>query len=137
MTPADDQQLNNLGDQVASVCGRTPAVLAAWIFGSRACRRARPSSDLDVAILLDRRLESGFPMLGFASKLEAACGIQVDVVILNRSGELLKHQVRQSGKRVFCRDDTAVRRFEIAGRRAYEDFLYLHRRHVARILHRR
>lgn len=134
MTPSES--IPNLEQRLAALCEAFPAIVAAWLFGSRAGQSARPDSDVDVAVLLRPQPAPAFSVLEFALELERACSLRVDLVVLNRAGELLKHEVRRSGRLVFSRDDSARKQFEIRGRKSFEDFLHLHRRHVQRVLYR-
>jgi uncharacterized protein len=77
-------------------------VVLAYLFGSQAEGTARPSSDIDIAVLLppgtpreqffDRRL----------SLINAAMDVlhtsKVDLVVLNEAGPLLMHQVVKFGR---------------------------------------
>ena len=58
-----------------------------------------------------------------------------DLVLLNRAGEVLKHQIRRCGRLIFERDSSKRKAFEISGRKLYEDFLYLHRNYVRMVLY--
>ena len=67
-------------------------VRLALLFGSRARGRARPGSDADVAVL-GRNLD----LLGLASQLSLAAGVEVDVVSLEDPGyPLLNALLRDS-----------------------------------------
>lgn len=127
-----DVCLENIREQ----CKKEDAVLAAYLFGSTAVGWARAGSDIDVAVLLDEESLETFPVLEWAVRLEKACGRPVDLVILNRAGELLKYEVRRRGRLVFDRDPPRRKRFEVLGRKRFEDFLYLHRRYVSKVLYR-
>ncbi len=109
-----------------------PAILSVYLFGSQSTGKAKPKSDLDLAVLLQPGREDDFPVLELAVSLEKALGLRVDLVILNRAGELLKYQVRRYGRLLYDRDPRLRKQFEIWGRKSYEDFLYLHRRHLSR-----
>ncbi len=74
-------------------------------------------------------------MLEFSSDLEKISSRRIDLIILNRSGELLKHQVRRFGKVIFERDKNKRIKFEISGRKRYEDFIHLHNRYVKSVLY--
>ncbi len=113
-----------------------PAILAIYLFGSQSTGKAKPDSDLDLAILLFPGQEEDFPLLELAVSLEKALGLRVDLVILNRAGELLKYQVRRYGRLLYDRDPRLRKQFEVRGRKAFDDFLYLHRRHLSRAIHR-
>ena len=89
-----------------------------------------------MALLLNEDRSSEFSLLSFISNLERVCRRRrVDVVVLNRAGELLKYEVRRSGRVIFERDPVKRKGFEISGRKRYEDFLYLHRRYAQSVLY--
>jgi uncharacterized protein len=113
-----------------------PAILAAYLFGSQSTGKAKPRSDLDLAVLLYPGQENDFPMLELAVSLEKALGRRVDLVILNRAGELLKYQVRRNGRLLYERDPRLRKQFEVRGRKSFEDFLYLHRLYLSRTFYR-
>ncbi len=120
---------------ISTVCSKHGAILAAYLFGSFAKETRGKPGDIDIAVLLDDTHSQSFPILSFISSLEKNMGCRVDVVILNRAGELLKYEVRRSGKPVFERSTEARKKFEIYGRKTYEDFLYLHKRYVNKVLY--
>lgn len=117
------------------VCQDQPAIMAAYIFGSVAQGRAKSSSDVDVAVLLDDRHSEAFSLLTFITRLEDLLECQVDVVILNTAHEALKYKVRCTGKLIFDRSPQFRKNFDIRSRKAYEDFLYLHRFYVSKVLY--
>ena len=128
-------RIREMEDKICALCSREPSIDAAYIFGSQAKGSLRPESDLDVALLLNEDRRSEFSLLSFISNLERAYGRRVDVVILNHAGEVLKYEVRRSGRVIFERDPVNRKRFEISGRKRYEDFLYLHRRYAQGVLY--
>lgn len=125
----------NLPEQIRDLCQKESAILAAYLFGSAAAGKDKASSDLDLALLLRQDLADSFPVPAFISALDRICRCPVDVVVLNRAGEVLKHQVRKSGRLIFERDPAKRKAFELAGRKSYEDFLYLHKRYVKSVLY--
>ena len=125
-----------LTEAVRSQIFSYPAILAVYLFGSHSTGKAKPESDLDLAILLQPDQEDDFPVLELAVSLEKALGRTVDLVILNRAGELLKYQVRRHGRLLYDRDPRLRKQFEVRGRKSFEDFLYLHRVHLSRTFHR-
>ena len=131
----DDKDLQGIVNKISALCSQESAIDAAYLFGSATTGKTRPVSDLDVAVLLDNASLDEFRLLSFLSSLERACGCRADVVILNRAGEVLKYEVRRSGRLVFERDSKRRKQFEILGRKTYEDFLYLHRRHTGAVLY--
>ena len=120
---------------IGSVCQGEPAVLAAYVFGSFAKGVAKSGSDVDVAVLLQKDCEVAFSLLDFISVLEKKLDSKTDVVLLNHADELLKFEVRKNGKLVFVRSQDARTRFEVMGRKTFEDFMYLHRRYVNSVLY--
>ena len=124
-----------ISDKISALCLQEPAVDAAYIFGSRAKGSTGSERDLDVALLLNRTRGQGFSLLSFMSSLERACECRVDVVILNHAGEILKHEVRRTGRLVFERESEKRKQFEVSSRKSYEDFLYLHRKYSEAVLY--
>ena len=120
---------------VIGVCSRHSEIAAAYIFGSAATGNVRPGSDIDVAVLLDPARSGSFPLLSFMSNLDRSLGCRVDVTVLNRAGEVLKYEVRRTGKLVYNKNPGFRKRFEIMGRKTFEDFLYLHKRYVSKVIY--
>jgi len=129
------QDLQKIVEKISAQCEKEPAMDAAYLFGSALLGKRKQTSDIDVAILLYGASLEEFSVLSFISSLEKVCGCRVDVVILNRAGEILKYEVRRSGRLIYERDPERRKKFEIFGRKTYEDFLYLHRRHAAAVLY--
>ena len=55
--------------------------------------------------------------------------------VLNDAGEVLKFEVRSKGNLIFERSREKRIRFEVLGRKTYEDFLYFHNRYVNKVLY--
>ncbi|MCF8030450.1 MAG: nucleotidyltransferase domain-containing protein [Desulfohalobiaceae bacterium] len=101
-------------------------IVAAYVFGSQATGEAGPRSDVDVAVLLDEDGQKDFDSLQFMVDLEKKLERNVDLVVLNHSGEPIKHQVRRDGRIVFDRDPRRRKHWEIMSTKFYQDFLHLH-----------
>jgi predicted nucleotidyltransferase len=103
-----------------------PDVLAAYLFGSYATGRARPESDVDVAVLLSgtdemERFERRLRLMG---EVEEALGRRpADVVVLNDAPPLLAHQVLMHGRLIFERDRAARVEFEVRAGQVYTDLV--------------
>lgn len=69
----------------------------AWLYGSHAHGRARPESDLDIAVLCDAPLDP-VALFDVAGRLAAALGAPVDLVDLTRAGVLLRVEATQAGR---------------------------------------
>ena len=107
---------------IAVVMERHP-VVCAYLFGSQASGRTSPLSDVDVAVLLEPGVEApSLVQADIASDLMLALRrSDVDVVVLGAVAPLLAHRAISTGRLVFCRDDAARVRFEVATRRQYFD----------------
>ena len=127
--------MSDLVDTIVAVLIREPTVIAAYLFGSMAKESGGPDSDVDVAVLLQEG-ETEFPQLEIMSTLEKKLGRRVELIVLNRATELLKHEIRKSGVLILERDREKRKQFEIRSRKHFEDFLYLHNRYVTNVLYK-
>ena len=133
-----NMKVSDIKAAVRSVCQVYDGIVAAWIFGSAAQGSMKPHSDIDVALLVSENMlhhEHYFDLLGFMSDLEKQTQRQVDAVILNRAGEVLKYEVRKKGQLVYDTDPAVRKSFEITGRKKFEDFMFMHRRYVEKVLY--
>lgn len=127
--------MNGIIDTIVSLFEQEPQIIAAYLFGSTAKGIAAHDSDIDIAVLLKGE-GVAFPHLELVSILEKTLGQRVDLIVLNRATELLKHEIRKTGRLIFERDSNARKQFEIRSRKYFEDFLYLHNRYVTKILYK-
>lgn len=122
---------------VARLVARHPDIQAAYIFGSVAQGRARPDSDIDVAVLLGRRLPDARALryrLALAGELGAALHRNdVQLVILNDAPPLLAQRVLSRGVLVFQRSRATRVRFHVATAQRYEDMVPTLERYVERL----
>lgn len=95
------------GEVVASaraVLDDTPAVVVAYLFGSRAAGHPREDSDVDVAVLL--RDDDHEALLRLAADLSRALApLPVDVVDLRTAPDALAYRVLKAGTLLVSRDD--------------------------------
>jgi len=117
---------NELEEEIVSVCKGQREIIAAHLFGSRASGEGKKTSDVDIALLLDDREANNFPYLEFKVTLERVLNKNVDLIILNQAGEILKHQIRKYGKIIYESNPKMRKQWEILPRKLYQDFLYLH-----------
>jgi len=99
-------------------------VVAGYVFGSIAQGRTRPSSDVDVAVLLSDGLDGGTRFarrLRLGAEVEDVIGCQTDLVVLNDAPPLLQHQVLKHGRLLFERDRAARVEFEVRAGKIYAD----------------
>ena len=118
--------LNELKEEIISVCKNRREIIAAYIFGSRAMGKGKKASDVDIALLLDDQEAGNFPYLEFKVALEKVLNKNVDLIILNQAGEILKHQIRKYGKIIYESNPKMRKQWEVLSRKLYQDFLHLH-----------
>jgi uncharacterized protein len=82
---------------------------AVYLFGSTAAGRARPDSDLDLAILPEGSI-SGSQLLAARIQLAEALGRDVDLIDLGRSSTVLRKEVLAAGRLLY--ETLAARRAE-------------------------
>jgi len=98
-------------------------VSVAYLFGSYAKKTRTADSDIDIAILLSETPEKMLEYyLHLVDELSKILGNQVDLIILNASPPLLKHQVIKYGKIVYSRNEEARVKFEARTQCEYLDF---------------
>lgn len=98
---------------VRAVLDGTPAVVVAYLFGSRATGRPRADSDVDVAVLLRDTDREALPQLA-ADLSRALAPLRVDLVDLRTSPDVLAYRVLRAGMLLVSRDD-GVRRAHWVG----------------------
>ncbi len=91
-------------DQIRSVLNRHPGIHQAVLFGSVAEGRARPDSDLDLAVSAEGPLEAAEKQQLIAELAETV-GRPIDLIDLATAGEPLLGQVLAHGKRVIGDDE--------------------------------
>lgn len=110
-----------------------PEVVAVYLFGSAARGARRKRSDIDIAILTRKRGASrshgkGRSLVDYVQTACDALGTdQVDVVLLDRSPVVLRHEVFREGKLLLVRDPEALSRFRQESSREYLDTIPLRR----------
>ena len=95
-------------ERLSAALAARKEILEAYLFGSHARGKARPDSDIDVAVYIDETLADdghwGY-RAELTTDLMAALGTNdVDVVVLNKAPILLYHRVLRDGVRLLSRD---------------------------------
>jgi uncharacterized protein len=113
-----------VAEKVAALLSSHHEVSAAYVFGSVAARRARPNSDVDIAVLLEIAV---IPKDLLEYRLSLMADIRnllktpdVDVVVLNEAPPALAQNVISKGRLIFERSRSARIRFQI---RTLNEFL--------------
>ena len=102
-------------------------VALAYLFGSYAYGKVSSSSDVDIAILLERCKEGLYSsyreiMLGIREALGTE---RFDLVLLNNAPPTLQFEVNSQGRLIFCRDEEVLNTFEMDVIRRFQDTGYL------------
>jgi len=126
-----------IGHRSRAPCrGASPSDRKSWPPTSSARSRAvaRADSDVDVAVLIDRRVPPG-RILKYRLKLMADLGAafrrsDVDAVILNEASPLLAHRVLSQGTLVFERSAPARVRFQTKTASLYLDLIPIFETHI-------
>ena len=112
---------------VLKCVSRRREVQAAYIFGSVAAGRARPDSDVDIAVLVSERSQPADRLkyrLGLMTDLGSSLKRpDVDVVVLNEAPPLLAHRVLSKGILIFERSASARVRFQVQTASRYLDLI--------------
>jgi predicted nucleotidyltransferase len=105
------------------ILGAHPGLVAAYLFGSVARGTAKPSSDVDLAVLYAERPPPvlGSPPRKLEGALERELRCPVEVVCLNTAPPDLAIRVLRGGRLILERDRAARIRFEVNLRNVYWD----------------
>jgi len=99
-----------------------PEVTAVYLFGSQAKKKARAYSDFDLAVLYrSNDLPDFQKVLELKQKLSVILQGEIDIVVFNKANPILKHQVLQSGKLLFCRDHDVLNKCWVKSLMEYAD----------------
>jgi len=109
-------------------------VRVAYLFGSHAKGRVGPLSDVDIAVLLDGRLDK---QERFDLRLKLINGVssilktdKLDVVVMNDAPLLLNYNIIREGRVLDSKDEAERVRFENHVLSRYLDRRYYDERHV-------
>jgi uncharacterized protein len=124
--PSRAPTVHRLRAVAAQVFGARPTIQLAYLFGSVARDQALPTSDIDIAVVVDDpspldRLEFEFEI---ADAVEAATGMaSVEVHVVNDAPLLLQGAVVTEGILLHARDEPTRITFEASTRSRYFDYL--------------
>jgi len=131
LSPAE---VDDLAERLAEACPRMEAVLM-YLHGAHARGTQGQLSDLDLAVLLDQQAGRdgigdgiGKRHLDLIAALQELCGREdVDLVLLNRAGPIIKDRVVRHGRLIYARSEAERVRFEAGAIMAALDFQHFSR----------
>jgi len=101
-------------------------IVALYVFGSLATGRTQSRSDVDVAIMVKKRM-GGMERVELETSFANLLGRDVDLILFGEATPLLRHQILKYGRLLFERDSRERIEQEVAARREYLDSLSLHK----------
>jgi len=106
-----------------------PEIDTALLYGSFAKGRIRPSSDIDIAVLLcENRPDSWDYLAKLSVALQEICPREVEVILLNQASPHLAFRAIQEGKIIFQRNRALWTRFVVKTISMNEDLEILYRK---------
>ncbi len=103
-----------------------PGIIAAYLFGSYARGKEQPSSDIDIAVLLDKKDHHAYRRIreGLLLELSRITRKDVDVIILNTANLILLRQVFAKGIHLVTNDRKKLAAFKMIAFSEMADFGY-------------
>ena len=97
-----------------------PRIVSVYIFGSVAQERDRTGSDMDIALIIQGKID-GFERIEMETGLGNLVGQDVHLVIFHTASPLLKHQILKYGQLIYEADIGERVRQEVLARSEYFD----------------
>lgn len=110
-------------ERIRGVFANCPGVSAVYLFGSHAEGRARPDSDIDLAVVPEQGRELRSRKLDFLTALARQGLINVDLVILDRDDAVLNHEAIRMNRLLYAKPEFDRGWFYSKVIRDYLDFL--------------
>jgi len=109
MSPRDQKKQTNIitGHLQNNISG----LIAIYSYGSWGTKYERPSSDIDLAILINTPIKV-LDRLDIAQDLARKLGKDVELVDLKLSPTVLQAEIITKGSRLYCKDSLCCDRFE-------------------------
>jgi predicted nucleotidyltransferase len=132
MEPSAAMDLDARAGTVGDALRGEPAVVFAYLFGSRARGTAGPRSDIDVAVYLAGDVDTFNMRLALMGRLSALLGTDaLDLIVLNDAPLALTGRIVESRRVVLDREPAVRHTFESLTARMFNDFRIRERRLLA------
>jgi predicted nucleotidyltransferase len=121
MKPTVKEKLSRSLERIACRYG----VISAYLYGSHARGQVRPSSDIDIAVLIKNTGEhSSLDLFKLGREMENETGLKnIDVRLLNYAPLAARGRILTEGRLLYSGDDSTRVDFEVMTRSLYFDFL--------------
>ena len=110
----------NMIDEIVNFSKGDDRIAAVYIFGSVAQECDRSGSDLDIALIINEKID-GFDRIEMETELSNLITRDVHLVFFNSASPLLKQQILKYGKLVYEADSGQRVRQEVMARFEYFD----------------
>lgn len=107
----DEPHQQILAIAISEVTAAYPDVIAIYLFGSFATSFENRNSDVDLAFLRDCETDS-IETWELAQKIACKVDKDVELIDLQKSSTVFRHQVCTTGHPIYCRDEVSLARFE-------------------------
>ena len=88
-----------------------PDTIGIWLFGSMAFETASATSDIDLAVLLPKKINN-IRLWQCSQSLASKVNLEIDLIDLLEASTVMRSQIMREGKRIFCTDEFKCNLFE-------------------------
>jgi predicted nucleotidyltransferase len=124
---------SNIKETVKSYFMNKDNVLLVFIFGSFMSGRLTSQSDIDIAVLFDKKPDF-HEILKLTGLISEEINREVDIVVLNESSPIIRMQVLKTGELILKKDNRSYENFFVKTVKDYEDLKYIRAEAEANIL---
>jgi predicted nucleotidyltransferase len=103
--------LEDIEAKIISLLTANGDLKAIYLYGSVLTEYFNKESDIDIALLLNEKLDSK-ALFDLSAQLSFALKRDIDLVQLDKVSTVLQFQIIQTGKRIFCKDTIFCNRYE-------------------------
>jgi predicted nucleotidyltransferase len=131
------RNINEIRGAVVEYFEKHPEIEVVYVFGSVAQGRTNVLSDIDIAIITDNQqikekaYRYGYKAEILTDLISLLKTSEVDLVILNEAGPLLRHRILSFGKLIYSKNEKKRIQFQIDTLNKYNDFKQLIKPHLA------
>ena len=120
----DRQELKK---HISSFAEQHNEIIAVYLFGSTATGKNTDKSDVDISLMANSTIH-GLTRITWETALSIAIGRNVDLVIFNQAGVLLRHQILKYGECIFEKYTNARIEQGMKARTEYLDTRFLYKK---------